>query len=720
MSVHRVATAFFVLYLVFLILASALWRTPLWGLSSWAFVSIEAGLACAVCALIFLGRNISGRLLKNTGSQSRHAAVKLVVFLVATFLILWGLRMRHDLWGERYAATAALKAGNPVRDGAPLASALNYALFRILNGIFLLGRTSSSALLSVAGGVCYVATAWLAARMAFGDDENRKGLMAIGVAMLIANGFFAVFFGTGGATPVAACAAFLFIISALYALREKTSHIVPAILLVIAVYSHYSALYLLPGWIYLITRIYRSNRHIRVILEALGIFILCGIALDFIFSRISGESGFIAFVAGSIPRIFESARQTGWGGLPIRLLEAGNGLLLAGPASVAALVAIATGRGKGPPPVEDSGRSRFEERFLLICAACGVILFLAGAGLLQGGLRWEIFAAAGPSFAVYLLWTLKRRIPDAAAFNRTAVLIVALGVVHILPWIILNARDTAAEERLLTLPLEPGTGELILGERALDAQEFEKAETWFMKSADMDSLNHRAYYRLGNLKMKKEKHIEAVQYYSKAYRLKPDNTEYRFRLAESFIGKRWFEEANYHLEELTESYPDSVRFWKRLGFARNHGGMFEQAIAAYEQALELEPDVEQNVHSLVSAFLNRGAQLQKDGDFEEARILYARVIRLLPSGWRAFNNLATIEMKLENYAGAYDILENALEFHPYASSLNFNMGIVLEKLGRDREALEYLRRSADLDPLASRASEHIGRIENKLRELDGE
>jgi tetratricopeptide (TPR) repeat protein len=220
--------------------------------------------------------------------------------------------------------------------------------------------------------------------------------------------------------------------------------------------------------------------------------------------------------------------------------------------------------------------------------------------------------------------------------------------------------------------------------------------------------------------MKDEKFIEAVQYYARAYQLEPENTEYHFKLAESFIGKRWFEEANHHLEQLVETYPDSIRFWKRLGFARNHGGMFEQAVAAYERVLELEPDEEQNTMSLSSALLNRGAQLQKEGDFESARTLYARVIHLYPTGWRAFNNLATIEMELENYIGAYDILEASLELHPSASNLNFNMGIVLEKLGRYREALEYLRRSADLDPLSSKAGDHIERIENKLRGADGD
>jgi hypothetical protein len=47
------------------------------------------------------------------------------------------------------------------------------------------------------------------------------------------------------------------------------------------------------------------------------------------------------------------------------------------------------------------------------------------------------------------------------------------------------------------------------------------------------------------------------------------------------------------------------------------------------------------------------------------------------------------------------------------------MGLVLEQLGKNKEALEYLRRSADLDPLSSNAGEHIKRLQEKLQKQNG-
>jgi tetratricopeptide (TPR) repeat protein len=73
-------------------------------------------------------------------------------------------------------------------------------------------------------------------------------------------------------------------------------------------------------------------------------------------------------------------------------------------------------------------------------------------------------------------------------------------------------------------------------------------------------------------------------------------------------------------------------------------------------------------------------------------------------------------MREGNNVAALEILEAGLEITPYSSKLHLNVGIVLEKLGRDEEALEHLRRSAELDPYSSGAPGHIERIEQKLKE----
>ncbi len=157
-----------------------------------------------------------------------------------------------------------------------------------------------------------------------------------------------------------------------------------------------------------------------------------------------------------------------------------------------------------------------------------------------------------------------------------------------------------------------------------------------------------------------------------------------------------------------------MAFWRRLGFARNNGNRYEPAIAAYERALALEPHNDENVRNLVSAMLNRGAELQEANRTDDARGMYERVIATYPDDWRASNNLAVIEMRSNRMTKAREILADAITRHPYESSLHFNMGIVLDKLGDYQGALGHMRLARDFDPIYSAAPMHIERLEKQL------
>ena len=220
--------------------------------------------------------------------------------------------------------------------------------------------------------------------------------------------------------------------------------------------------------------------------------------------------------------------------------------------------------------------------------------------------------------------------------------------------------------------------------------------------------------RLGRIAMKREEYAEAITHFLDAHELKRDGPRERFDLAEALIANRWFPQAIAHLETLTVAYPDSVVFWKRLGYARNNGNRYVPAIAAYERALALEPRNEENLRNLVSALLNRGAELQDANRLEDARAMYDRVIETYPRDWRAFNNLATIEMKLGRMKEARALLDRALADYPYESSIHFNLGIVLEKLGDKKGALREMRLAHELNPVYSAAPVHIGRLEQEL------
>lgn len=143
-------------------------------------------------------------------------------------------------------------------------------------------------------------------------------------------------------------------------------------------------------------------------------------------------------------------------------------------------------------------------------------------------------------------------------------------------------------------------------------------------------------------------------------------------------------------------------------------GEYDTALGFYEQALKQEP-------RSVLALLGRGTALQKLGRKDEARASYEQVLKIDPANREALSNLTAIEsdrapgealnrlMELEReypgfspikgqigmvYArlgdleGALDYLRRALAIAPEATLFQYNLALVLDRMGRREQAVE--------------------------------
>lgn len=726
------------------ILAAALWRTALWGLGAWSAVSLPLGVLTAAVAAVIFAWQAAERQRLPAPHRGRRSVWSVVIACAAAFVLFWLLRARHDLWGERHAIAAAVEGGVVLRPGAPLATALNRLIYGFMNTVFIWNGAASSTLLSALAGTGFVAVAVHTARfITAGGAESAPeatngtnggaqpggsvtpggGASGIAAALIVANGFAVVFFGSGGNTAVAALTALLFLFTALRFVRGEINLIVPAVLFTLAVLTHLSALYLAPALIYCLWRASRSPGGRRWTVPALAAIVGCWALVEIVLApalNVTGPARYLLSIAAGATR---GEGALFYGDTGRHLLTALNGFLILGPVSAAALILLVARAGERRTA---NGNGGAEERLLAIASIAAICLFPLAARRIDGGLRWDIFASTGPAFALYTICALRRRAgatgtlrgrgTEAATLRRHATVLVALGLYHVLPLVICGVHVPTAENRLLTLPLAAGRGSFIMGERAFERGDYDAAFDRYRAAIEKDQENHAAHVRLGTIYMKRDNYIDAVTSYLAATKQVPENPRYRFLLAEAYIAKNWFEEAIDNLTRLTEAHPDSVRFWRRLGYARNHSHSYREAIAAYERALDLEPDNDENVRNLTSAVLNRAAELQKEEQHEEARALYERAKRLYPTDWRAVNNLAVLEMTLGNNDKAFEILRGALQMHPFVPQLNLNMGLVYEKRGEYRTALKYLQKSAELDPLHSGAGPHIERLMGILAE----
>jgi tetratricopeptide (TPR) repeat protein len=696
----RLSIAISAAFVALALVASFFKPGALWGLDAWGAVSPLAALALAIVLVpqMFV-RSAPDPLRILPRIRSRTARLGAVA--AAAVLVLWLLRSRTELWGERFSLAAAIETG-AYRPGAPLAAFIQREAYRFMNGIFLSSADSILTFFSICAGAAYAVLAIRAAGILFGEgDESDSARPA--AAVLLSGGFAALFFGTGGTVPLAIVAALAFITESIRFLRGASGLALPAVLLAAAVLSHFSAAFLIPAFVYLVARGARDPRSRRRSLEAGGLFIVCLAAAEIAFALLARRPGVEQTI--TLAATFSLDRHM--------LSNAFNAILIAGPASVAAVALLAAGL-RRPSRNSRDGDSSGERAFLRACALGAVAAIVLGANLVDGGLEWHMLAVTGPALSIWTLAELARERTGRERLKRAVLALFIAGLFNAIPLVLAGVSPRFAERRLSGLDLAPGRAQMIIGDFALERGELDTARARYLEAAERDPSNELVRSRLGRIAMKKEEYPEAISHFLDAQELKPGDPHARFELAEALIANRWFPEAIAQLETLTVAYPDSVAFWQRLGFALNNGNRYEPAIAAYERALALDPKDEQNVKNLVSALLNRGAELQEGKRYDEARALYERVIATYPDDWRAYNNLATIEMRLGHNGRAREILEGALMRYPYESSLHFNLGIVLERLGKPKEALQHMLLARDLDPIYSAAPPHIRRLEEEL------
>jgi tetratricopeptide (TPR) repeat protein len=479
--------------------------------------------------------------------------------------------------------------------------------------------------------------------------------------------------------------------------------VVPVLAAILAITLHASNIFLLIPAIWLTGSAARRPGSRMEALGTVATAAVCLVAAVLVLERVSGSPGVWDFLAGSAGRAFTSLSQSGPGAAALLAL---NALFIAGPAALLAIVTAAAGGGK-------KAENAPEMPLLTVTAASALLLILLAAPKLQGGLRWDLVVPASLAMSVYAAAALRRRLSGDGTFHGAAALIVCLGLFHLAGVVMTSSSPAAGERRILDLPLPAGKAEAIIGASAWHGRDFESAERWWVEASGKDPENAAIWYRLGSARIRLENTLDAVNSFHRASTLEPDNHAYRTALAEAYIEQRWFDEAASEFETLVEVFPDSARLWTRLGYAFNHGNRYEEAMGAYERALSFDPGNSEYVRNLTSAVLNRGAELQKDGDYDGAREMYRYARILFPQDWVSLNNLATLEMEMENWEKAYRILSAALKENLGISQLHFNMSVVLENLGDYEEAVRHLQEAARLDPFNPPAAEHIDRLMRK-------
>jgi Tfp pilus assembly protein PilF len=152
-----------------------------------------------------------------------------------------------------------------------------------------------------------------------------------------------------------------------------------------------------------------------------------------------------------------------------------------------------------------------------------------------------------------------------------------------------------------------------------------------------------------------------------------------------------------------------------LGVAYDKKGLADRARDSYERAVKVEPEDAQTLNNL-------GFSLYQNGNYRAAVDRLKRAVKLAPSDDRILNNLGLALCRLGKFEEAYKHFARAAG--PYTG--NLNTARMLERFGRDEDAIKYYEEARRMEPNSALALKRLadlykrtGRAEASLAASNG-
>ena len=252
-------------------------------------------------------------------------------------------------------------------------------------------------------------------------------------------------------------------------------------------------------------------------------------------------------------------------------------------------------------------------------------------------------------------------------------------------------------------------------------QDLEKAVVAYKRAYDIAPETPGLRLKVGNLFMKLGRGSEGRPYLVEAIKAPGTPTEVVYNYAVSLMREKKFSAATAPLKRVTQEAPEFAGGWQalaqcyrarkqyssavdayrralelqpspktayNLGVTAGRGKMWDQAIAAYDQALTLDPGYDE-------AAYNRAVALMSAGRLAEADTAFATYRERDPEHYRANLNHGVTLYKLQRYDDAIEVYNITLELKETAEAWD-NMGLCYQAQGNKTKAQKCFKEAKKL------------------------
>ncbi len=161
--------------------------------------------------------------------------------------------------------------------------------------------------------------------------------------------------------------------------------------------------------------------------------------------------------------------------------------------------------------------------------------------------------------------------------------------------------------------------------------------------------------------------------------------------AKKKAGELWQEDkldkATEILKQADEQTPEG---YARLGFVLAEDNKHEEAITAYEKAVEMKPDY-------ALAWNNLGSSLHDTKQFAEAIIAYYKAIEIKPDDEDAWYNLGLALHEIKQFTEAIGAFNKAIDLKPYYEQAWYTLACSYSLQDDKKSALSNLEKAIQLD-----------------------
>lgn len=184
---------------------------------------------------------------------------------------------------------------------------------------------------------------------------------------------------------------------------------------------------------------------------------------------------------------------------------------------------------------------------------------------------------------------------------------------------------------------------------------------------------------------------EALELMAQAVRADPDNLERRLNYASLALDLGSTDLAIEELSSLAVAVPDNALPHTLLGNAFSAAGRFEEAVAAQERAVSLQPETGDLWGNLANAYFGWGK-------VEAAEAGYAYATKLAPESANMHFNLGGARVVLGRLDEALACFDEALRLDPRHAAAKTSRGVILRALGLNEAGIAEMEEAYRMDP----------------------